>query len=90
MYRSPFLNSVAEFMLVRRYSKRTIKSYIAWIKAFIIFNNQRHPKAMGGREVEAFLTHLAVKRTVSSSTQDVAAYSPLSKFFPDNVEYIHI
>ena len=71
MYRSPFLNSIAEFMLVRRYSKRTIKSYIAWIKAFINFNEQHHPEDMGEREIEAFLTHLAVNRTVSSSTQGV-------------------
>lgn len=72
MYRSPFLNSIAEFMLVRRYSKRTIKSYITWIKAFINFNQQRHPETLGMQEIEAFLTYLAVKRTVSSSTQKVA------------------
>ena len=72
MYRSPFLNSIAEFMLVRRYNKRTIKSYIAWIKVFINFNDQHHPEEMGVREIDAFLTHLAVNRTVSSSTQGVA------------------
>ena len=72
MCRLPFLNSIAEFMLVRRYSKCTIKSYIAWIKAFINFNDQRHPEEMGVREIETFLTHLAVNRTVSSSTQGVA------------------
>ncbi|SER50716.1 integron integrase [Nitrosomonas sp. Nm51] len=75
MYRSPFLNTIAEFMLVRRYSKRTIKSYIAWIKAFINFNAQRHPKEMGAPEIERFLTYLATDRTVSSSTQAVALNS---------------
>lgn len=72
MYRSPFLKTISEFMLVRRYSKRTIKSYITWIKAFINFNEQRHPEQMGANEIERFLTHLAVNRTVSSSTQAVA------------------
>jgi integron integrase len=75
MYRSPFLNTIAKFMLVRRYSKRTIKSYISWIKAFINFNEQRHPKDMGTREIESFLTYLAIDRTVSSSTQAVALNS---------------
>ena len=54
MYRLPFLNSIAEFMLVRRYNKCTIKSYIAWIKVFINFNDQRHPEEMGVREIDAF------------------------------------
>ncbi len=59
-------------MLIRRYSKRTIKSYISWIKAFVDFNEQRHPNGLGEHEIKKFLTYLAVKRTVSSSTQGVA------------------
>jgi len=56
-------------MRVRRYSIRTVKSYLYWIKYFIIFNDKRHPREMGGAEIEAFLTHLAVNRNVSPSTQ---------------------
>jgi integron integrase len=69
---SPFLNSVFNFMSVRRYSKRTIKSYLYWIKYFIIYHQKRHPETMGPFEVEQFLTYLAVKRTVSVSTQKIA------------------
>src|SRR6056300_1338119 len=69
---SPFLNSVFGYMSVRRYSKRTIKSYLYWIKYFIIFNQERHPLDMGPLEVEQFLTHLAVTRKVSNSTQKIA------------------
>jgi len=69
---SPFLSSVSDFMSVRRYSKRTIKSYLYWIRFFIVFHEKRHPESMGPREVEKFLTHLAVQRTVSVSTQKIA------------------
>jgi integron integrase len=69
---SPFLNSIFDFMSVRRYSKRTIKSYLYWIKYFIVFHEKRHPEGMGAFEVEQFLTYLAVTRKVSVSTQKIA------------------
>jgi integrase len=43
-----------------------------WIKYFIIFHQKRHPETMGPFEVEQFLTHLAVTRKVSASTQKIA------------------
>ena len=46
--------------------------YVDWIKRFIWFQGKRHPKDMGAREIEAFLTHLAVKGKVSASTQNQA------------------
>ncbi|WP_286261984.1 phage integrase N-terminal SAM-like domain-containing protein [Thalassotalea atypica] len=37
---SPYLRFVAEQMRARRYAKRTIETYIYWIKGFInIYNN---------------------------------------------------
>ncbi len=59
-------------MLARRYSKRTIQTYITWIKAYINFHNKQHPQDMAEPEIEAFLTHLAVNKTVSISTQSIA------------------
>lgn len=75
MYQSPFLNEIHDFMMVRRYSKRTIKTYITWIRAYINFHNKKHPKDMGETEIESFLTYLAVKRRVSASTQSLALNS---------------
>tara|TARA_R110002096_G_scaffold17139_1_gene58972 strand:+ start:264 stop:1238 length:975 start_codon:yes stop_codon:yes gene_type:complete len=72
MSNSPFLNSVKEYMLTRRYSLRTIKTYQYWIKAFIIFHDKSHPESMGRDEIEAFLTYLAVNQKVASSTQALA------------------
>ena len=69
---SPFLDSIADLMTVRRYSKRTIQSYLYWIRCYILFHEKRHPEEMGASEVEQFLTHLAVRQTVSVATQKIA------------------
>lgn len=45
---------------------------MTWIRRFILFHDKRHPTEMGEREVVAFLTHLAVERHVSVSTQNQA------------------
>lgn len=69
---SPFLESLRRHMLVRRYSRRTVDSYLYWTRYYILFSAKRHPSEMGSREVEAFLTFLAVERNVSAATQSVA------------------
>ena len=66
------LEQVSAKMRVKHYSLRTEKSYIDWIKRYIWHHGKRHPKDMGVVEVEAFLTHLAVDRNVSASTQNQA------------------
>lgn len=66
------LDLVHNYCRVKHMSPRTEKSYIHWIKRYIHFHNVKHPKLMGTREVEAFLTHLALERNVSASTQNQA------------------
>lgn len=56
----------------RHYSLRTEQSYAGWVRRFILFHDKRHPRDMGAPEVEAFLSHLAVDRNVSASTQNQA------------------
>lgn len=72
MAKSPFLAYVEEQMWQRRYAKKTIESYVYWIRTFIIFNKKRHPKELGNAEVEAFLNHLVCKKRVAKSTQSLA------------------
>ena len=72
---SPFLNSIARFMNVRGYSKRTIQTYLYWIKYFIIYHGKRHPSEMGDVEVEKFLTFLSADRNVSIATQRIVLNS---------------
>lgn len=66
------LDQVRERVRLKHYSIRTEKTYLAWIRRFILFHDKRHPKNMGKPEVEAFLTDLAVNRQVAASTQNQA------------------
>ena len=56
----------------RHYSSRTEETYCQWVKRFIYFHHLRHPAEMAEHEINAFLTHLAVKDNVSASTQNQA------------------
>ncbi|HET9664073.1 MAG TPA: integron integrase [Burkholderiales bacterium] len=56
----------------RHMSYRTEKTYLHWIRRFIRHHNRRHPRDMGGPEVEDFLTSLAINHKVSASTQNQA------------------
>ena len=71
-YSSPLLNLVCKVIRVKHFAPSTEKTYVAWIKRYIIFNGKRHPKEMGCREIEQFLTHLAVQEHVSANTQNQA------------------
>lgn len=66
------LDQVRERIRLKHYSIRTEKTYLAWIRRFILFHGKQHPRDMGKKEVEAFLTHLAVDRRVAASTQNQA------------------
>ena len=60
------------------YSYRTQQAYVAWVERFIRFHRCRnqgawkHPRELGKADIEEFLTHLAVARDVSASTQNQA------------------
>ncbi|MEA3300620.1 MAG: integron integrase [Pseudomonadota bacterium] len=72
MARSPFLQSIDDFMRAQRYSRRTIDSYLYWIKLFILFNDKQHPSGLGDEDIKQFLTYLATERQVSAGTQALA------------------
>ncbi len=69
---SKLLNEVRNTLRVHHYAMKTEKVYVQWIKRFILFQNKTHPIEMGKKEIEQFLTWLAVKRRVSPSTQNQA------------------
>jgi len=66
------LDRVRAAMRLRHFSARTEEAYLGWIRRYIRFHGVRHPGEMGARDVSAFLTHLAVRRRVSASTQNQA------------------
>jgi hypothetical protein len=66
------LDQVRAVLRLRHYSFNTEECYVRWVKQFILFHRKRHPREMGTREVEAFLSHLAVEQHVAASTQNQA------------------
>ncbi len=74
------LDQVRERIRYLHYSLSTETTYVYWVKFFVLWHGRkgggtgamRHPREMGAREVEAFLTMLAVERKVSASTHNQA------------------
>jgi integrase len=69
-------DQVREVMRFHHYAIRTEKTYLQWIRRFLVFhreknnNGWRHPREMGAAEIVEFLTHLAVAKDVAASTQN--------------------
>ena len=86
------LDKVRVRIRLKGYSIRTEKSYVSWIKRFIIFHDKRHPSELGRSEIEAFLSHLVIELNVASSTQNQAFNAILFLYkqvlnseMPDNI-----
>ncbi|MBC8213594.1 MAG: phage integrase N-terminal SAM-like domain-containing protein [Candidatus Marinimicrobia bacterium] len=52
--------SVTIEIQTRHYSTKTEKTYRNWIKQYVLFHKKRHPNEMSEKEVNQFLSHLAV------------------------------
>jgi len=75
--RPRLLDQVVEACRKRHYARKTGETYRAWVRDFLMFHRRRvgrfiHPGEMGGAEVEAYLTYLAVERRVAAATQNQA------------------
>lgn len=66
------LEAVRGKLRAKHYSSRTEAAYLGWVRRFIHEHRGRHPRELGGREVEAFLTRLALRDHVAASTQNQA------------------
>ncbi len=64
------MDQVREVMRYHHYSYRTESTYCQWILRYIRFyGGKTHPRELGSRHVERFLSHLAVQEKVAASTQ---------------------
>ena len=64
------MDQVRETLRYYHYAMSTEKTYCQWIVRYVHFYGaKRHPKDMGSREVERFLSHLAMRGKVAASTQ---------------------
>jgi len=66
------LEAMAAEIKVRHYSRKTLKTYANWTRQFQRFLKNKPPHELAGEDVKAYLTHLAVKCNVASTTQNQA------------------
>jgi site-specific recombinase XerD len=66
------LGKLREELPVRYYARRTVKSYVLWVRRYLEFHGRRHPREMGATYIHSFLSHLATDLGVSASTQNQA------------------
>jgi integron integrase len=67
-------------ILVRHYSKKTLKAYTLWAEKLRYFIRDKSPETLTIEDVKSFLTFLAVKKKVSASSQN-QAFNALLFFF---------
>jgi integron integrase len=67
-----FFQTVRNALRTQHYAYRTEKTYMHWIRQYVRFLRPVHPREAGQDGVKRFLTHLAVDRQVSSTTQNQA------------------
>lgn len=66
------LDRVRNTVRTKHYAYSTEKTYLGWIRRYILFHKKRHPATLGEAEIAEFLTDLAVNKIVSASTQNQA------------------
>jgi hypothetical protein len=71
-YKSPLLQALLSNLRLRHMSRRTEAAYVYWTRRFVRFAGLRHPADLGIDDVRRFLSHLAVDRKLSASTQQQA------------------
>ncbi|MGK0261054.1 MAG: site-specific recombinase XerD, partial [Candidatus Azotimanducaceae bacterium] len=69
---SQLLEQLRNAIRVRGYSIRTERAYVSWAVRFIKFHGTRHPQELDEQDINAFLTHLAVRQDVAPNTQNQA------------------
>jgi integron integrase len=66
------LESVRRQLRARRYSPKTERAYVQWVRRYVLHHGRIHPRDLGAEAVRAYLSHLAVVERVAASTQNQA------------------
>lgn len=67
------MDQVREVLRYRHYAYRTEQAYCQWILRYLhYFGGKTHPKLLGAKDVERYLSYLATEGKVSVSTQKQA------------------
>ncbi|WP_349558579.1 integron integrase [Marinobacter sp. NFXS9] len=67
-----FMDQLRVTIRSRNLAYKTEKTYLHWVRRYIHFHDRIHPAKLGALDVERFLSHLAVDRDSSVSTQKTA------------------
>ena len=72
------MDQVRQVLRYHHYSYRTEQAYCNWIVRFLKYYHFKiHPREMGKKEIETYLSHLATRYAISASTQRQAMNSIL-------------
>ncbi|MCG9713584.1 phage integrase N-terminal SAM-like domain-containing protein [Shewanella insulae] len=66
MSKSPFIESVRNVLRTKRYSLKTEKAYLYWVRKFIYFHQKRHPAQLRKQPLNNFLHNLKHTNTAKS------------------------
>lgn len=66
------MDQLRAFIRSKNLSYSTEKTYLFWIRRYILFHNKSHPKDLDADHVSAFLSDLAVRHHCSVGTQRTA------------------
>jgi len=73
MQTSPtLLDKVRNRLKLKRYSLKTEELYVNWIIKYVKFHKMQHPSTLREKDIEKYLTYLAVNQKVAASTQNLA------------------
>jgi integrase len=68
--RLKLMDQVREVLRYHHYAYRTEQTYCQWILRYIHhFGGKTHPRLLGAKDIEAFLSHLATEGKVTGGTQ---------------------
>lgn len=74
------LREMKDLLKLRHYSPRTLKTYELWVKQYFRYAGSQQLEWNSGDTVRAWLSYLAIKRKVASSTQNQALHAVLFLF----------
>ena len=69
------LDQVRYTLRLKHYSLDTERSYVQWIRRYILFHDKKHSKDMNAEHIRDYLSYLATTRKVAASTQNQALQS---------------
>lgn len=69
---SPLRKKCLDRLDAKHYSPRTREAYIKWLERYFLFHKGKPPHLLDEKDINSFITALAVETEVSSSTQNQA------------------